>query len=446
MRYLHGVDYKWVILAVTSLILFFSMGAGFAFGVMLKPMQEELHWSRTALSLVQTTYLLVFAVGMVVIGRLVDRYSLRLALAIGLALISGGVGLLGWASAKWEVFLLYGVVFAMGSGATSISSISVLISRWFEKGRGLASSVAIAGGATGQLIVIGLLSTFLVTIGWRAGFKLLGLSVLLLLPMVLLLIRSWPPNRSSTALSQGPSAEGESTHQTTASPDVTGPPSVRRAMKSRAFVLLALIYLMCGFQDFLVITHVVAFATDQGVGPVLAGNLLALMGIMGMVGVLIAGIMADAFGPIQPMRLCFVLRIAIFSLIIVSQSTTAILVFTLAYGFTNLMTAALTPVFVGRLFGVTNMGLFVGAISMAHQISGGAGAFVGGFVFDNFGSYHWAFVLAFALSLAATAVTFIFREWPTSGVLAISTVLKPNLRQSYSSERPGSFSTWENEV
>ena len=50
---------------------------------------------------------------------------------------------------------------------------------------------------------------------------------------------------------------------------------LKTILRSRQFVLLVIIYAICGFQDFFVATHVVAFAQDQGVGTVLAGNLLA---------------------------------------------------------------------------------------------------------------------------------------------------------------------------
>ena len=86
-------------------------------------------------------------------------------------------------------------------------------------------------------------------------------------------------------------------------------------------------------------THLVAFATDKGMGSVLAGNLLALMGVMAMAGVLLSGYLSDAFGPARPTLICFLLRIAIFPLIIASQSTPAIMAFGLLYGFTFFITA-----------------------------------------------------------------------------------------------------------
>jgi predicted MFS family arabinose efflux permease len=181
-------------------------------------------------------------------------------------------------------------------------------------------------------------------------------------------------------------------------------------------VLLVLIYGICGIQDFFVVTHVVAFARDQGMGAILAGNLLALMGLMGLLGVLASGLLADAFGAVRPTVICFIIRIFIFAVIIFDQSNASIMVFGLFYGFTNLITAPLTVVFVGNIFGITRLGTLAGIIVMVHQFSGGFGAFLGAWIFDNRGSYEDAFKLMLILSLAAVTLTYLIRERALPGV------------------------------
>jgi len=71
-----------------------------------------------------------------------------------------------------------------------------------------------------------------------------------------------------------------------------------------------------------------------------------------------------------------------------------------------LITAPLTVVFVGNIFGVARLG----TISMVHQFGGGAGAFVGAWIFDNRGSYDDAFKLMLILSVAAAVLTTLVRE------------------------------------
>ena len=392
-------NYSWLILAAGFLILFFSGGSRFAFGLMLKPMSEDLEVSRSTLSLAVTMFMLVSAVAMPFVGRLVDRWSLRGTIAVGVVIAAAGLALMGQVQHSWQVFLVYGVVYALGNSGTSIAPVVVMVSQWFIERRGVATSIAVSGNAIGQLFIVAALASLLVAIGWRPSYIILAVAnVAILLPLTLLVVR---PGKTTAEATEHLETEDEPAPQ---------PLTLRQALASRPFLLLVGIYSICGFQDFFVATHIVAFAQDQGVGDVLAGNLLAWMGIMGLLGVLTAGVMADAFGASRPTALCFVMRIGIFALILPLQSTPAILAFGLLYGFTFLITAPLTVVFLGNIYGPLRLGTLTGTVSMIHQITGGLGALAGGWIYDMTGSYHMAFVLMLALSLAATALTLAVRE------------------------------------
>ena len=398
------LDYSWAILGAGFTILFFSGGSRFAFGLMLKPMSEDLDISRSALSAAIATFMVVSAVALPFVGRLVDRWSLRFTIAISAVAAGVGIGLMGRVDAVWQVFLVYGTVYALGHAGTSVSPVAVMVSQWFSGRRAIATSTAVAGNAIGQLVIVTLLAAALVPLGWRWSFVALGgANLVVLVPLTLLLIRPAPApaERSTTPV----------TSPVTRAPQRLAD-TLAQAFTSREFVLLFFIYLVCGFQDFLVATHVVAFAQDQGIGDVLAGNLLALMGLLGLAGVLASGVLADVRGAKSPTSLCFVLRILAFALVLYWQSTPGIMVFGLLYGFTFLITAPLTVVFVGNIFGTARLGTLAGTISMVHQIAGGLGAFVGGWIFDTWGSYNGAFALLLALSIAATAATQLVREGP----------------------------------
>ena len=402
------IDYSWVILGTGFTVLFFSGGSRFAFGLMLKPMSEDLDVSRSTLSAAITTFMVVSAVALPFVGRLVDRWSLRGTIAIGAVAGGVGIGLMGRVDAVWQVFLVYGAVYALGNAGTSVSPVAVMVSQWFRNRRGIATSTAVAGNAIGQLIIVTLLASALVSLGWRSSYTILGAANLVVLaPLALLLIRPAPAP-----------AEGVCSHPVPEPGDAPSPAAspaagtLAQAIGSRQFLTLLFIYTLCGFQDFLVVTHVVAFAQDQGVGDVLAGNLLALMGLLGLAGVLASGVLADALGAKSPTLLCFVLRIAAFALVLYWQTTPGIIVFGLLYGFTFLITAPLGVVFVGNIFGTARLGTLAGTISMTHQIAGGLGAFAGGWIFDTWGSYNGAFALLLGLSLAATGLTLAVRERP----------------------------------
>ena len=395
------LDYRWIILAIGFTILFFNGGSRSALGLMLKPMVDDLEWSRSALSMGITAYMVVSALAMPFVGRLADRYELRWIIGVGAAIGAVGIGLMSVVSAPWQLFPIYGLVFALGNAGMSNPVVSVMIVRWFPDRRGLANSVAVSGNAIGQLVIIGALAQSLVRFGWRPSLAGLGLANLVILaPVVLALVRS-SPNRSANSSSAGTSAvggaEGEARDQTS-------------LLTSSQLWLLIGIYAICGFQDFLVQTHVVAFALDMGITTLVAANLLALMGVMGLLGVLASGYLADLMGPGRPTLLCFVMRIGIFALIILSQAKASVIVFALLYGFTFLMTAPLTVMFSGNIFGQRRMGRVSGTISGVHQISGGLGALVGALSYDIWGTYEYAFVLLLALSIAATVGTLLVRD------------------------------------
>ena len=393
-------DYRWIILAIGFVVLFFNGGSRSALGLMLKPMVDDLDWSRSALSLGITTYMVVSAVAMPFVGRLADRYDLRWIMGIGAAVGAVGLGLMSVVSAPWQLFAIYGLVFAIGNAGISNPIVSVMTVRWFPDRRGLTNSVAVSGNAIGQLVIVGMLAQSLVRFGWRPSFAGLGLANLLILaPVVLALARSAP---ASTATNPGVSDAVQAAEQQ-AREQVS-------LLTSPQLWLLVGIYAICGFQDYLVATHVVAFAIDSGLSTLVAGNLLAFMGLMGLLGVLASGYLADLMGPGRPTLLCFVMRIGIFALILLMQTNASVVVFALLYGFTFLMTAPLTVMFSGNIFGQSRLGRISGTISAVHQVSGGLGALTGALSFDIWGSYQQAFVLMLALSIVATVATLMVRD------------------------------------
>ena len=421
-------DYSWTILTTGFLVLFFSGGSRFAFGLMLKPMVEDLHGSRTSLSLAVTAFMLVSAVAMAPVGRLVDRYSLKWIIGAGVLLSVAGMALMSRVTAPWQVFLAYGVVYAIGHAASSIGPVGVMISRWFERRRGIANSTAVSGNATGQLVIITLLSSFLTSLGWRTSYvALAAANLIIVVPLVFATVR----NRRSVLANSFASGTGGGDAGLHATDDpalygsraglrVDEAMSVSRILASRQLWLLVTLYAICGFSDFFVATHVVAFALDQGVATLLAGNMLALMGLMGVLGVMMSGLLADAFGAKHPTLVCFLLRIAVFSLIISFQETAGILVFALLYGFTFLITAPITVIFANTIFGPARLGTVSGIINMVHQVSGGLGAFVGALIFERWGSYDGAFMLLLGLSIVALFATALVRERPIRQAVAHS--------------------------
>lgn len=377
-------------LVLGFMTLFIGGGARHAIGLVLKPMAESLDWDRTLLGAVIAVFMVMTAFTMLAVGRLSDRYSPAWILSGGFFISAIGIGAMAFAETAWQAFLLYGVVFAIGNGAVSITPVGVMLTRRFGPRAGIANSIAISGMGLGQLIILSGLSVVMVETGWRDVFLWLGVINLVAAPLLLIALRRESPagGTAATALAQGM--------------------SLPEATRTSGFWLVMVFYAICGFQDFFVSSHVVAFALDQGEATLFAGNLLAFMGLAGLVGVLAAGFWSDRSGPVWPTLACFVLRITIFTLILVDRSPLSIAVFALGYGVTFWATAPLTVIFVRDLFGNRNLGLISGLVTMAHHIAGGLGALTGAMLFDTDGDYLAAFWLMLVLSVIASGVTYVF--------------------------------------
>ncbi len=384
----------WVILAAGFLILFVGGGARFAIGLTLKPLVEEFDWPRSQIGLIVGVFQAVSALAMFLAGRLMDRHSHRLILGLGLLLSALGVGGMSLISQPWQAMIMFGLFFGMGNGIASSTSMGVMLTRAFPVRTGMANGFVTSGSSMGQLVMIAILAAFLAQIGWRNVYVWLGLLHIVILPV---LIFGIPDGRRSAEQIKSAPLEGLSLGQ---------------SLRTGNFWILLLIFAICGFDDFFVSTHVVAFANDRGAGDLWAGNLLAVMGLTAWVGVLCAGLLGDKFGPLSGTTLSFFLRILVFGLIAVDQSILSVTIFALVFGFSFLMTAPLTVLFVRQHFGLRHLGAISGLITMVHHICGGIGAYLGGFIFDRTGDYTPAFWIMFAASIAAILACLLLARRP----------------------------------
>lgn len=380
-----------LVLVAGFLALFIGGGARFAVGLTLKPIVDDLGWGRSELGLAVGLFQVVSAVAMFGAGFLVDRAGPRRVLVGGLVVSSLGIGLMSAMTAPWHALVVYGLVFALGNGAASLIPVGVMVTRAFPQRAGIANAAAMAGMSAGQLVVIAALAALMLTMSWRSIYVLLGVAHLVLLPLLLLVIPKATPFAAKAAR------------------PLAGI-GLLEAFRGRQLWLLLAIYAICGFDDFFVTTHVVAFAQDRGIDSLLAGNLLALMGLTGLVGVLAGGALSDRVGPVWPTALSFVARVAVFGLIMVDQSALSVTVFALVFGVTFLVTAPLTVIFVSQSFGARHLGALIGLITMVHHIFGGVGAYLGAALFDVTGTYDVAFAMMLGLSLLAAVLTVMLKN------------------------------------
>ncbi len=402
-------NYGWYIVGTGFLILFLVGAARFAFGIVFKPMLATFGWSRGTLSLALTLNMAMMSVTQPLAGRLFDRHGPREVLLLFTSLTAVGLLCTGWIFAPWQLFFSYGILTGIGFGGVSTSTISTLISHWFPHKTGLTVGIAMGGLSLGQLLLIPFLSWLMLIIGWEYVYMLLGaLIALICLPLILgvITLPDTPPvtkkkEKLSQASKQQPLPPRASLLRSQA---------LQEVLRTRDFWWMAIAYVICGFGDFLVMTHLAPLATDMGLDPIQAGEYLGWMGGLSLPGVIAFGLLVDSMGSTKPLALTFLLRIIGFLLLLFLPNATTLFLFALIFGFTFFASGPMVPALLHHLYGATHLGELTGMIMLLHSLAGGIGGYIGGLIFDQTGSYQPAFTFALLLTIIATIASLAIRE------------------------------------
>jgi MFS family permease len=393
------------IVAASFLMLFFNSGAQYAFGVMFKPIIREFGWNRSAVSLVFLVNMIVFAIALTVVGRLYDRFGPKWIIIISTLFLSTGFVLTSFIHTLGQFFFSYGILAALGLAGTGVPLVSTLVTKWFDKGRGLAISLSLAGSSMGAFILVRLLSRFSVSYGWRTSYLYLGLAMLVVnILLALFVIKGDPHHLGMRGGTRKGSDEPESPGTGT-----TGF-GLRQAIATRSFWLFLVTMFICGSGDYLATSHFINFATDYGVSPMTAGKMMGWYGLLSFAGMLVAGPAADRIGSKIPIVLTFVLRFVLYIFILQYKSVPSLYVFALFFGLTHLVTAPLAPMLIGKMYGFKQIGLLTGVINTMHFLGGGLFTYLTGVIFDKTGSYQIAFVVAAVLAATAALCSSFITE------------------------------------
>lgn len=406
-----GLYFGWYVVAACFVILFFNAGARFAIGVAFKPIAAEFGWSRGQISLAFMVQMIVFALSLFAVGGFFDRYGPKKVIVICTFLLAGGCAALAVIQTYFSFMFFFGVVAAIGMGGTGVPLVASLVSKWFAKRRGLVVSLALAGSCLGQFALVPAITWLVQHQGWRYSYLLIGISILVVnLVLVKWFIRGEPAELGLNIDGKADSPPQTGGNQAQAAVSVEEDLSLGQAVKTRAFWLFAMVMFVCGSGDFLVTTHLIPMVTDHGHSAAAGGNMLALFGLLALVGILLAGPAADVMGNKLPMAVTFALRLVLFILILSSQTLVSFYVFALLFGLTFLITAPLTPTLLVKLYGIKNIGIISGLITTIHHLGGGLWAWMGGITYDYTGNYRLAFILSAIMAGVAVICALLIRE------------------------------------
>jgi MFS family permease len=398
-RIFHG---WWVVLAsmiglgmsVAALLLW-------TFGVFLKPVTEEFGWSRTEYSAAVLFSTLALVLASPVVGRLVDRHGARrVALGSGvlLAIAFGSMALL--TPAVGHFYAMFAVCAVAGAGTSSVVYAHA-ISSWFDRRRGLALGLALAGIGLGALLLPSLAQALIGAFGWRRAYLSLAvIAAAISLPVGFLLLRNSPSEL-------GLAPDGGRSRQSDGSAPVASAGfglTTRQAVRTPTFWLIAVAFGLAGFAVTGPSLHFVAMLSDRGIPPVQAAAAASLSGLGLLVGRILAGHLMDRY---------FAPRVAIFFLLVpagamlllTTEVSSAVAIacgaaFGLALGAEVDIVAFLTS----RYFGMRCFGGIYGLQYATFTAAAGVAPVVTGLGYDLTGSYRsilfgFAVVLLFAIAL-----------------------------------------------
>lgn len=405
-----AIFYGWLVLAASFIMLFFNSGAQFSIGVMFKPIISDFGWNRSSISLVAMVNMVVYAFSMLLMGKAYDRYGPQKVILVSATFLAAGFLGISKMTSLFEFILYHGILCGIGLSGCTILIFSSLVSKWFDRWRGLVISIALSGSCLGQFVLIPIYTEMVIADGWRSTYLFIGgLTFIVNIVLALLVVRGDPDQMGYLPLGRTRSLDN-SLNTDAEFKNRNRDFNLKQATRTLSFWLYVGVMFVCGAGDFLVSTHLIPFVTDCGISQITAGNMLAWFGLFALIGILVAGYSSDLIGNKIPILITFVIRVLLFILILTYQNEVTFYIFSLGFGFTMLVTGVLTVTLIGKMYGFSNIGVITGLITTIHHLGGGILIYTGGLVFDTTGSYQSVFILYALMSLAAVIACAYIKE------------------------------------
>ncbi len=398
--------YGWIVVAASFLVALVAYGVQYSFGIFLKPLSEDLGWTRALVS--GAASLFMFSRGALAIftGWATDKYGPKKTVAIGGLFLGLGLLLTSQISAVWQLYLFYGLMVGFGL-STAFAPLVATASRWFVSWRGLAVGVVVAGIGMGTAVMSPVARYLVATYEWRLSYIIIGLLAWLIVIPAALFLRHSPEEKGLQPLGKtGVVVAGENAARNRDNTVLEGGFSLRGAMRTRAFWVLLMIIILWSTCVQMTMIHIYPHATDLGIGEVVAANFLVVIGVFSIIGRLAMGAVSDRLGGRPTLAIGLVLLALAMFWLLPTAGIWMFLLFAAAFGFAYGGCVPQLPIIAGELFALRSIGAIVGVQMLGVAIGGAIGPVLGGYVFDVTGTYQIAFLVSgiatvFALILLA---------------------------------------------
>jgi MFS family permease len=395
------IFYGWIVVATSAVGLF--LGAfpivAFSFGVFFQSFTREFHAGRAAVSLAFTIHNLLSGVSAVVIGRIADRIGARRIILSGLAVVAmvllsaEAIG-----SRLSDLYLFYIVLGIVGSATTTVP-YALVVSRWFDRRRGLALGGMMIGLGVGASAMPLVAQRLIASFGWRHAFAMVGCAMVMVpMPIVGIFLREAPADMG--LLPDGASTAGAGSGTDHRPEGVTW----RHAAQSRTFWLLIAVFMLLAASVHACVIHLPQLFTDHGATPQNAALASSVVGLALLVGRIGCGYFLDRyFGGTVAVVVCLGAALGVALLWLGSAGGLA-LVAAFLVGLGMGAEVDIIAFLMSRYFGLRSLGATVGFAFGAFVIAGGLGPLVMGLAFDRSGSYRVPLAGFFAATTAAAVL------------------------------------------
>jgi len=386
--------YGWIVVFAAATVVAFGQGSLFSLGVFLKPLEETMHWSRSAVSVTALINWMAMGIGSFCWGAVSDRLGSRFVTIGGGLLLGLSLVLSSQATALWHLHVTFGLGVGFAAGAF-LTPLSATATKWFTTNRGLALGMISAGGGAGMLVLSPLTRWVTSAYDWRVAMIVLGdLAWLVVIP-VALLVKNAPAEMGAVALGGAATRQREF--------------STREVLRAPQFWAIALTHFACCAAHAGPIFHMVTHAIDQGVATMVAATVLGVSGLSSMGGRIVCGMIADRFGAKPTLLVGLALQaVMVFSYLFTHDALSfyaAAVLFGISYGGVMPLYALVTR----EYFGEKVMGSAYGAVFLISTLGMGLGSWAGGYIHDAFGTYAWLFISSAAIGLMAMVLALTFR-------------------------------------
>lgn len=382
----------WIIIIAGCMISLLSFGPRSAMGFFQLPMLNDTGWDRTTFGLAMAIQNLCWGLGQPFFGALADKFGTWRVLALGSVMYCTGMIMMGMADAPIWLHIGGGVLVGLAIAAGSFGIILAAFARNVApENRSLVFGMGTAAGSAGMFVFAPISQSLIDSLGWSDSLIYLGI-FMLVIPLLAIPLRG-----NSKSGSQGQDSYDQSVRE-----------ALAEAFQHHSYLLLTAGFFVCGFQVAFITAHFPAYIGDIGIEARYAVIAMALIGFFNIVGSLASGVIGQRYSKPYFLALIYIGRsIVVTAFLLLPQTPTSVVVFSILMGLLWLSTVPPTNALVAIMFGTRHLGMLGGIVFLSHQVGSFLGVWMGGYLFDRFGSFDPVWWFGVALGLFAAIV-----HWP----------------------------------